>query len=490
MKGLSPLLSLGLSLWLVSWVFSQERSRGVVDSLRGTITNESGDAITDAEVLEIVDADSKLSPISFLSEANGQFLLQREPRAAGSIMALVTAAGFESKFLDGDTIRDRNLRVVLQKQATIRVKVVDHNGEPIEGALVAPISKELEYAVFRNKTHSFLQNMESKTDRQGFAHLTGATAENLACVAVRTLNFARQFFVLPETAIKNEIELRLGSKSGILDMFVLDDLGHPVPNALVQILSPGETVNLRTLKAPANGVYLFQRTNEFGKVTFCDIPIDVVDVRVRFENDDGRGLFAHSVAVLEGIRNQKELRLDRAVQKTIAIVDASDSRGHAGIQVTIRATDTSQRQITTAITNEDGMVQFDLTQGEWEYFIDLNSLPPGYYLDSEAESTVKVSLDEDTPLPPIVINRGRMLIGSIKGTDLELSPSGTIEATLQNHHEQRRFVGQLIDKNRFQFILPADIADSEIQEFRASGLPPLSIETRNPWVLSVNARNK
>ncbi|SIO58624.1 Carboxypeptidase regulatory-like domain-containing protein [Singulisphaera sp. GP187] len=164
------------------------------------------------------------------SDAEGAFRLENVPDAANVLS--VMAKGLAPAFPPVESGGDLQVTVELKRGVTIRGRVVDEEGKPIEGVRVVPQidNPKPNWAGF-----VYLDTLQAETDRDGKFTLEGMP-ENVRCdVVAEGRSAARQRPLSPSDESKNEVVLLGG---GAIRGRVVDPLGNPVKNFRVQVGIP------------------------------------------------------------------------------------------------------------------------------------------------------------------------------------------------------------------------------------------------------------
>lgn len=207
-------------------------------TVSGTVVGPEGKPVASAVVRWDLVVSSDRVPET-KTDDRGAFRLEGVPDSTNVLS--VMAKGLAPSFPLVDAGGDRQVEVALKAGATIRGRVVDDSGTPIEGVWVAPQVKNPKpnWAGF-----VYLDELQAKTDRDGRFTLQGMP-EGVTCdfVAERW-SAVRQQALSPSDESKNVVTL-LGV--GAIRGRVVDPTGEPVRNFRVQVgipkgAKPGEPV--------------------------------------------------------------------------------------------------------------------------------------------------------------------------------------------------------------------------------------------------------
>ena len=201
-------------------------------TVSGTIVGPDGKPVASAVVRWGLLVSSDSVPET-KTDARGAFRLEGVPDMADilSVMAKGLAPDFPRIAAGGD----QQVKVEMKAGATIRGRVVDDGGHPIEGARVVPQVKNPRpnWAGF-----VYLDELQATTDRDGRFTLEGMP-EGVQCdVVAESWSAVRQRVLSPSDESKNVVTLLGG---GAIRGRVVDPLGNPVKNFRIQVGMPKGT---------------------------------------------------------------------------------------------------------------------------------------------------------------------------------------------------------------------------------------------------------
>lgn len=207
-------------------------------AVSGTIVGPEGKPVAAAVVRWGLLVSSDSVPET-KTDAKGAFHLEGIPDETGilSVMAKGLVADFPQVAAGGD----RQVKVELKTGATIRGRVVDEEGHPIEAANVVPVVNN---PGPNWRGFVYLDEFETKTDRHGRYILEGMPKDVKCDVVAPAWSAVRGWALSPSDESKNLVTLRGG---GAIRGRVVDPLGGPVKNFRVQVgipkgSKPGEAV--------------------------------------------------------------------------------------------------------------------------------------------------------------------------------------------------------------------------------------------------------
>jgi protocatechuate 3,4-dioxygenase beta subunit len=198
-------------------------------TVSGTVVGPGGKPVATAVVRWGLQTSSDSVPETKTDEA-GAFRLEGVPDEENvlSVMAKGLGAGFPNIAARGD----QQVKVELKAGATIRGRVVDDAGHPIEGVQVVP---SINNPRPRWIGFVYLDELKAKTDRDGRFILEGMP-EGVKCdVVAEHWSAVRQRPLSPEDETKNAITL-LGD--GAIRGRVVDPTGRPARNFRIQVGTP------------------------------------------------------------------------------------------------------------------------------------------------------------------------------------------------------------------------------------------------------------
>jgi hypothetical protein len=141
-----------------------------------------------------------------------------------------------------------------------------------------------------------------------------------------------------------------------------------------------------------------------------------------------------------------------------------------------------------AKTNEDGIGEVRVQEGEWYFSIERTSLPAGYciYYPERISKLVINEQDVDVLAPALHIGRGRQLKGRIEGVDLKTVRFDWINVERKKTSEN--WSGNWSVEGDFSIVVPDYLTLEEIEGFDMVGAVSgkrgtLSIESREPMIL-------
>ncbi len=247
------------------------------ESLRivGRVADADGDPIVGATVRTIL---SDGEPVS--TDGDGEYVLDHLDPGRPRWLVTVQAAGHraEESWVDTPGAADVRHDVTLEVGATVRGRVLDEAGAPIEGALVA-------LGPFVGARTA----VSGTSGPEGLFVLEHAPPGAMTLTAVRPGHAAAAARVdVPEEGDRDGVEVRLG-RSHHVGGVVVDPRGRPVDAAIVQAIADGDV-------AAPNA-----RTDEEGRFRLVDVPASATGLRVvasgfaewtgpagRFDGDDRR----------------------------------------------------------------------------------------------------------------------------------------------------------------------------------------------------------
>ena len=197
----------------------------------GSVVGPGGKPVASALVRWGLLVDSNAIPET-RTDAEGAFRIEGVPDSEDvlSVMSKGLAAAFPRVESGGD----RQVRVELLGGATIRGRVVDDAGGPIEGVRVVPTVPNPSRARFGTV---YLDEMAARSDRDGRFAIAGM-ADGVTCDAISPgWSAVRQWPLSPSDESKNVITLSAG---GAIRGRVLDLAGNPVRNFRIQLAIPKE----------------------------------------------------------------------------------------------------------------------------------------------------------------------------------------------------------------------------------------------------------
>ena len=170
-------------------------------TVSGTIVGPEGKPVASAVVRWDLLVSSDSVPET-KSDASGAFRLEGVPDAANVLS--VMAKGLAPSFPLVDAGGDRQVKVELKAGATIRGRVVDDAGAPIEGVRVVP---QINNPKPNWVGFVYLDALQAKTDRDGRFTLEGMP-ENVKCdVVAEGRSAVRQRPLSPSDESKNVLTL-------------------------------------------------------------------------------------------------------------------------------------------------------------------------------------------------------------------------------------------------------------------------------------------
>lgn len=207
-------------------------------TVSGTVVGPGGEPVASAVVRWDLQVSSDAVPET-KTDAQGAFRLEGVPDSENvlSVMAKGLAPSFPLVAAGGD----RRVKVELKAGATIRGRVVDDSGGPIEGARVVPVvdNPKPNWAGF-----VYLDELQAKTDRDGRFTLEGMPGGVACDVVAEGWSAIRRRAISAADESKNVMTL---TGEGAIRGRVVDPSGEPVRNFRVQVgipagAKPGEPV--------------------------------------------------------------------------------------------------------------------------------------------------------------------------------------------------------------------------------------------------------
>ena len=198
----------------------------------GTVVGPNGKPVADALVRWDMRMDSNSLPET-KTDAKGEFLLDHMPDEPNILS--IMAKGLVPSFPIVDAGGDQSLKVELKTGATIRGRVVDDAGAPIEGIRIAP---QINNPKPNHGGFVYLDGLQATTDRDGRFALEGMPEGVKGNFVGEGWNAERQHVFSPSDESKNVVVLR---GAGAIRGRVVDPAGRPVRNFRVQVNSPKVT---------------------------------------------------------------------------------------------------------------------------------------------------------------------------------------------------------------------------------------------------------
>jgi protocatechuate 3,4-dioxygenase beta subunit len=207
-------------------------------SVSGTVVGPEGKPVASAVVRWDLLVSSDSVPET-TTAAQGAFRLEGVPDSSNVLS--VMAKGLAPSFPMVDAGGDRQVKVEMKAGATIRGRVIDDAGKPIEGVWVVP-------QVPNPKPNwggsVYLDQLQANTDRDGRFTLEGMPAGVKCDMVAEGWSAVRQRELWPSDESKNVVTL-LGA--GAIRGRVVDQTGSPVRNFRIQVgipkdRKPGEPV--------------------------------------------------------------------------------------------------------------------------------------------------------------------------------------------------------------------------------------------------------
>ena len=201
-------------------------------TVSGTIVGPEGRPVVGAVVRWGLLVSSDSVPET-TSDAQGAFRLEAVPDPADVLS--VMAKGLAPSFPAIDAGGDRRVSVELKPGATIRGRVVDDAGAPIEGVMVVP---KINNPRPNRGGFAYLDELKAKTDRDGKFVLEGMPEDVRFDFVGEGHSAVRQKTLSPSDESKNEVVLLGG---GAIRGRVVGPLGNPIKNFRVQVGMPKGT---------------------------------------------------------------------------------------------------------------------------------------------------------------------------------------------------------------------------------------------------------
>ncbi len=198
-------------------------------TVSGTVVGPEGKPVAQAVVRWGLVVSSDSVPET-KTDAKGAFRLEAVPDDSNVLS--VMAKGLTPSFPMVDAGGDRQVSVELKPGATIRGRVVDDAGAPIEGVMVVPQvnNPRPNWGGF-----VYLDELEARTDRDGRFHLEGLP-ENVRFDIVDESHSAVRQKTLSTTDESKNVVVLLGG--GAIRGRVVGPLGNPIKNFRVQVGIP------------------------------------------------------------------------------------------------------------------------------------------------------------------------------------------------------------------------------------------------------------
>ncbi len=496
------LLSNQIYVWLVFTIalgntlcFADEEKAKPLFRISGKVVDDSKNPLHGVLIVSSFIQNPKYKSTTTTTNRDGEFSLEYEPDDSGSLQVLFHKPGYACDLSESYSKNRKPFVVQLEPEVPVPVQVVDAQGKPVAGASVSPFE-----ILFRNE---FIQTnidevsverfgLISITDQFGMATVRGTRPENLLAVCVKVQGHAPSHFRIP----KNTAELGPGQPlrlawqafSGKLKCRVAESNGEIARDMYLFVSSSAEDSNALRDKTPTPFTELLRKIDSQGFVKL-DVASHSVEL---YANSFHRGI-AHSLGtatIVNGGTTEVSFQLPATCSVVASILDLSNSSDteFEGLTITLRNKEGNRYTFATGVTNEDGIAEFEVTAGDWEFAEARGDLPSGYLFDEmHFKITVK---DPSIPIatPPITVRRGRTISGVISGVDCAALRHDFVIATYHAGDSEQESYGKVDCDGRFTIAIPPGIADTQITNVEISFAPKtnrrsLAILSRSPWQL-------
>lgn len=412
--------------------------------------------------------------------------------------APVAAIGIRAVFLlkDGkacdlveSSFLNRGTKIRIEKESPLSVIVYDEQGKPLEGATVAPSTIDFEHAFWESFiTPAMIARLQNKVDATGRVQVHGAKEGRMQQLVVNFPGKGTRGFAIPKNRNKDEpVELIWPNFQGAIRCKVVDANGAPVANVPVTAVNESNSL---AINKPTVNYWDSGYTDAEGIYVFEHIPVQDVAVESLLRERRSNHASQKNISVVNGKTIEIELRFEEARPVHFSVIDVSEFEGHEGIEVVFRKTIGEHRFFAQCKTDDEGRGTVELTNGKWDVEIQhLQSIPRGYVLQGPVRARVieVTSKQAEFNVPPLSIERGDLIEGTIRGFDLASFRSNFVFATVKSKEEEE-YSGSFDLNGNFSVTVPKGTDPESIDQFQISGEPRsnrqlLRIVDRENWVL-------
>ena len=431
-------------------------------------------------------ASATVEPVLLETNSDGTIELACSSESVEDKCCFLYAKGYAIDLLSLQNSTSRSLKITMLPESDLDVIVVDQHGAPIQGARVTPGRIHFrESAWIANAPFRLPEYLESTTDKSGHAKLHGVIAEQLSSVRVSFGNRRGCAYQIPDRRDKGSaITIESNPVFGSLLCKLRDANGEPVANARVFAETSEEYVNPLTLREPTPlfSEYL-GRTGIDGNLSIEDVPVGILDIRF-FSNDQRIGVGKHrkDFEIKPNRVNELEHRFEATSPVIVGVIDADTGAGLSDVTIRCQLIEKGEYIIAFAKTNEDGIAEFDVQAGEWEFSLEDESLPKGYcvlYPDHNPKKSISESKEIQVG-PSILITKGTRIDGEIRGINLEEIRNNWISA----ENKEARWTGRFFDDGTFTMVVPNDVQELGFQIATGHRKGRLKLESKSPWILN------
>lgn len=482
-----------LSLFCVPCFARQDASESVYH-VHGKVVDSTGVPQSDVRITSDDPYDDSHVPSQCITEADGTFSISHSPDHYHALKVFFYKPGYCCDFFESYSPIYKPFSVELSPDEPVTVEVRDVDGKPVSGASIAPYEVDFDNAFaiepIGAETAARL-GLVFKTNSDGIATVRGVPFNSLWSLTVSVEGHAMVKYQLPRSVDNRQLEntpiqLKWRGGKNTASVSITEADGTPATDVLVIATSPAQDFNRLVAKEPAEALYIMRKVDSRGEVTL-NVADSVIELRVYSAK---RGI-NKSIGAFKLRPNEPQhvtCQLEPICTLAVPILDLSNSGKLDGIELQLTRKENTVNAIAIARTNEDGIAEFSVEPGEWQFLRVLRGLPSGYVVDPTSFKVSVASSEETVSSPPVVIRKGRIIRGKIEGVDCASMRFDFVAAVYQKGNEEDEGLGVLDEHGNFEVTLPSNLSDSQITCMQISDSPvtnrrSLAIVSKEPWLL-------
>lgn len=486
------------SLSMIAASCDSSRSQDTTFEISGKIVDNRGQGIEGAQIISFSSREPNYAPINSTSDSDGNFSIAGPPCSEGAFQVLFHKEGYICEYAQAYKRERKPFVLQFVPEIPVVVEVVDKQGQPIEGATVAPHHVDFrgEFAIESiDQKSSIRLGLVGVTDAKGKAVLRGMSRSIVWAIRVDVPGHAPVYYQLPRSQIEGAsaetIRLVWKSHSSKIKCTVKEADGSPATDAYLIFQSKEEDSNALLEKKPTPFTNIMRKLDDSGQVE-VELSSPAVDIRsFSFRRGIAEDLGTFTLPNGESQDLDFELPPTCHILTTVLDLSSPESEPHEGIQITLRGKFGKRFQFATGITNEDGIADIEVAAGEWTCATIDGELPKDYVVDPLSFKITAESPTTATLAPPITIRKGRTIHGRIEGVDCYALRFDFIFCTYQSGLSEQEAEGRIQPDGTFTVTLPPNIDDSQITNFEITHSPvtnrrSLAIMSRKSWTLELN----